>query len=59
VPVEAPAGSVLYFHYDTVHGSQTNRSKADRRAFLAAYQPAGLRQWRVDQRRDIQASLQR
>jgi len=58
VPVEAPAGSVLYFHYDTVHGSQTNRSKADRRAFLAAYQPAGLRQWRVDLRRDIEASLQ-
>lgn len=48
-----PAGSVMWFHRDLVHGSQTNRTTVDRRAFLLAYQPAGLRQWRNGERRDI------
>jgi ectoine hydroxylase len=48
-----PAGSVMWFHRDLVHGSQTNRTRRDRRAFLLAYQPAGLRQWRNRQRRDV------
>ena len=52
-PVSHPAGSVLWFHYDLVHGSQTNRSDTDRRAFLAAYPPAGLRRWRLDKSRPI------
>ena len=54
-----PAGSVLWFHRDLVHGSQTNRSDSDRRAFLLAYQPAGLRQWRNGERRDIRLPLTR
>ncbi len=48
-----PAGSVMWFHRDLVHGSQTNRTDTDRRAFLLAYQPAGLRQWRNGERRDV------
>jgi len=52
-PAALPAGSVLWFHRDLVHGSQTNRTDRDRRAFLLAYQPAGLRQWRNRQRRDV------
>jgi len=52
-PGALPAGSVLWFHRDLVHGSQTNRTPHDRRAFLLAYQPAGLRQWRNRERRDI------
>lgn len=47
-PIVLPAGSVVWFHYDIVHGSQTNRTDSDRRAFVAAYQPAGLQRWRVD-----------
>ena len=57
VPLALPAGSVSYFHRDIVHGSQTNRSDEDRRAYLLAYQPAGLRQWRNGERRDILQSL--
>ena len=54
-----PAGSVLWFHRDLVHGSQTNRTDQNRRAFLLAYQPAGLRQWRSGERRDIARTPQR
>jgi ectoine hydroxylase-related dioxygenase (phytanoyl-CoA dioxygenase family) len=51
--VELPAGSVLYFHSDLVHGSQTNRSKCSRRVFVAAYQPPGLHRWRIGRKRPI------
>jgi hypothetical protein len=54
-----PAGSVMWFHRDLVHGSQTNRTAHDRRAFLLAYQPVGLRQWRNGERRDIAAAPRR
>ena len=53
IPVEAPAGSVLYFHQDLVHGSQTNRSGESRRVLVFAYQPAGWRQWRLHRNRPI------
>ena len=53
IPIEAPAGSVLYFHRDLVHGSQSNRSKKNRRILVFAYQPAGLRRWRSDRIRPI------
>ncbi|MDG2049570.1 MAG: phytanoyl-CoA dioxygenase family protein [Myxococcota bacterium] len=52
-PIALPAGSVAWFHRDIVHGSQSNRSSEDRRAFLLAYQPAGLHQWRNGQQRDV------
>ncbi|MEE9279528.1 MAG: phytanoyl-CoA dioxygenase family protein [Myxococcota bacterium] len=53
IPAEAPAGSVLYFHQDLVHGSQTNRSSQSRRVLVFAYQPAGRRQWRFHKSRPV------
>jgi hypothetical protein len=53
VPVEVPAGSVVWFHRDLVHGSQSNRSNVGRRVFVIAYQPSGLHRWRVGRNRDI------
>jgi phytanoyl-CoA hydroxylase len=55
-PVEVPAGSVLYFHYDLVHGSQGNHSQTNRRVFVTAFQPKGLRRWRLGNKiRNIQS----
>jgi len=51
-----PAGAVLWFHYDLVHGSQSNRSDSDRRIFVLAYQPAGLHRWRLDEQRPVRTS---
>jgi ectoine hydroxylase len=42
IPVEAPAGSVVYFGAFLVHRSRINRSEKDRRALLYSYQPAGF-----------------
>ncbi len=53
-PVELPAGSVVWFHRDLVHGSQSNHSKDGGRVFVIAYQPSGLRRWRIGRNRDIQ-----
>ncbi len=53
VPIEAPAGSLIYFHGDVVHGSRSNRSAASRRALVFTYQPAGLPHWRLDDPRPI------
>jgi hypothetical protein len=41
VPLEVPAGSVVFFGAFLVHRSLPNRSGADRRALLYSYQPAG------------------
>jgi len=41
VPVEAPAGSILFLHAMVVHRSAPNASDHDRRALLFSYQPAG------------------
>lgn len=41
VPVEVPAGTVLYFGAFLVHRSSPNRSAHQRRALLYSYQPAG------------------
>jgi len=46
VPIEAPAGSVIFFNGDVVHGSECNRSATSRRAFVLTYQPAGHPQFR-------------
>ena len=53
--LDLPAGSVAFFHRDIVHGSQTNRTDQTRRAYLLAYQPPGLRQWRNGQNREVPA----
>lgn len=54
-PVALPAGSLVVFHRDLVHGSRSNRSAASRRVFVAAYQPAGLRRWRTSHVHDVPA----
>jgi ectoine hydroxylase len=41
VPVEVPAGSVVYFGAFLVHRSAPNRSARERRALLYSYQPGG------------------
>lgn len=53
IPTELPAGSVLYFHRDLVHGSQTNRSQANRRVFVIAYQSGGHHRWRINRKREV------
>ena len=55
VPIEAPAGSVIFFHGDVVHGSQSNKSDESRRAFVLTYQPAGFPQFRRPGERAIRA----
>jgi ectoine hydroxylase-related dioxygenase (phytanoyl-CoA dioxygenase family) len=52
-PAELKAGSVLFFHRDLVHGSQTNRTDASRRVFVVAYQSGGLHRWRIKQKREV------
>jgi ectoine hydroxylase len=51
VPAEMPAGSLLFFHPHTVHGSAPNRSERPRRALLFTYQPAGHRMFKLDRER--------
>jgi len=41
IPVEAEAGTVIFFGAFLVHRSLPNRSAKDRRALLYSYQPAG------------------
>ncbi len=41
IPVEAEAGSVIFFGAFLVHRSTPNKSDKDRRALLYSYQPAG------------------
>lgn len=48
--LEVPAGSVVFFHGDVVHGSQSNRTESARRVLLMTFQPANLPRW---QRSDI------
>lgn len=43
IPLEVPAGSVVYFGPMLVHQSAPNLSDAQRRALLFSYQPAGRR----------------
>lgn len=43
VPVEVPAGSVIFFGAFLVHQSAPNLSAIERRAILYSYQPAGRR----------------
>lgn len=50
---ELPAGSVLYFHRDLVHGSRSNRSRSGRRVFVVAYQKGGLHRWGTRSRRPV------
>jgi len=42
VPIEVPAGSVVWFGPLLVHKSEPNRSTKERRSLLFSYQPAGF-----------------
>jgi ectoine hydroxylase-related dioxygenase (phytanoyl-CoA dioxygenase family) len=53
IPTELSAGSVVYFHRDLVHGSQTNRTDSSRRVFVVAYQAGGLHRWRIQRKREV------
>ena len=57
VPLEAPAGSAIFFHGDVVHGSRSNRSAASRRAFVLTYQPGGHPQFRRPGVREIKSAV--
>lgn len=57
VPVEMPAGSLLFFSPHMVHGSEPNRSGRPRRALLFTYQPAGHRMFKIDAIRDVLESI--
>jgi len=56
VPIEAPAGSVIFFNGDVVHGSRRNRTASSRRAFVLTYQPAGHAQFRRPGARPVRSS---
>lgn len=53
VPIEAPAGSVIFFDGYVVHGSRGNRAQASRRALVLTYQPAGYRRWNQEDVRPV------
>jgi len=53
VAIAAPAGSVVFFHGDVVHGSRGNRSKSSRRALVLTYQPADRPRWNRSDCRNI------
>ena len=56
VPIEAPAGSLIFFDGNVVHGSQTNRSESSRRALVLTYQPPGHALWNRDETRPVAPS---
>lgn len=53
VAAEMPAGSLLFFHPHTVHGSEPNTSDRLRRAVVLTYQPAGHRMFKIDRVWDV------
>ena len=55
IAIDVPAGSLIYFHGDIVHGSQVNRSDSERRLLLLTYQPTGLPRWQRDDERPVAA----
>jgi len=56
VAIEVPAGSVIFFHVHTLHGSQSNRTDKSRRAIVLTYQPPNNRCWKFNQERPIKMS---
>jgi ectoine hydroxylase-related dioxygenase (phytanoyl-CoA dioxygenase family) len=55
VPVEVPAGSLVFFSPHTVHGSRPNASREPRRALVLTYQPGGLPMFKRPGTRDCGA----
>jgi ectoine hydroxylase len=58
VPIEVPAGSLIFFTPHTVHGSRPNTSDERRRALVLTYQPGGHRMFKVDAVREAGRSSQ-
>jgi hypothetical protein len=57
IAIESPAGSVIWFHGDLVHGSQSNRDVVNRRALVLTYQPGGLPRWQHGDVRPVAAAV--
>ena len=57
VPMEAPAGSAIFFDPHTVHGSLPNQSDTPRRAIVITYQPAGFPTLKSGEFRNVSAAL--
>jgi ectoine hydroxylase-related dioxygenase (phytanoyl-CoA dioxygenase family) len=55
VPIEAPAGSLVFFSAHTVHGSEPNLSDLARRACVLTYQPAGHSMFKIEREREVGA----
>jgi ectoine hydroxylase-related dioxygenase (phytanoyl-CoA dioxygenase family) len=51
VPIEVPAGSLVFFSPHSVHGSEPNHSERDRRAAVLTYQPAGFPMFTIERER--------
>jgi len=56
VAFEVKAGSLIFFHAHTVHGSQANTSGKPRRALIMTYQPAGYPMLKSARHRNIQTT---
>jgi hypothetical protein len=52
VPMEVPAGSLVFFSPHSVHGSEPNTSGSLRRALVITYQPGGRRMFKLDATRN-------
>jgi hypothetical protein len=55
VPIDLPAGSIVYFNGDIVHGSKGNKTQEKRRLLLLTYQPAGMPRWQQETIRPVPA----
>jgi ectoine hydroxylase-related dioxygenase (phytanoyl-CoA dioxygenase family) len=54
VPIEVPAGSLVFFSPHTVHGSEPNRSDRPRRALVLTYQAADRPMFKVERVRNAE-----
>ena len=57
VPVEVPAGSVIFFHCHVIHGSMGNKTNESRRAMVITYQPEGFDHWKLKRARPISMNV--
>ena len=58
VALELPAGSLIFFHGDLVHGSRSNRTEQSRRALILTYQPGAQPRWQHDDIRSVEVTSQ-
>jgi len=56
VALALPAGSLVFFHGDLVHGSRSNRTRSSRRTLVLTYQPPQQRRWQHDDIRSVEVS---